>query len=268
MKPPLIFTLLLLLGTACRRPSTQIGATLTPSKDSTRTAPLPASEMTNFAPYLKAGDEFMAIGNEPSWSMSINPSKNYLRFKTLTGDSLTVEMPQRIIDSNGRIRFQAETPGGELTALFRLDSCVNASGQQYDYRVDVSYNGKTYAGCGASLQQLSLLNDSWVLETLNGDTIPKTAGRGGPPSLTFQLAEGRVMGSTGCNRLTGSVFADTRQVRFVGFATTRMACAGDAGRVEGDFLEALNPLLTYRVGNGILTLLHDSKPIMTFRKTD
>lgn len=272
MSPKLVFVFLLLAGLACRRPSTQIKATLAPTADSVRSVTKPQrppSEMTDFGRYLKAGDEFMAAGNEPSWSLTINLSKNSMRFNVVNGDSVNIPVPQRTIDSNGQIRFNAETAQGRITALFRPDSCVDTmSGQRFDYRVEVTVNGKTYSGCGASLRELSLLNDIWVLQTLNGAVVPKTAGRDGLPWLALQLTEGRVTGSTGCNRLTGSVQADTRQIRFVDLATTRMACVGETGRTEGDFLEALNPLLTYRVANGILTLLHDNKPVMTFGKTD
>ena len=272
MNTNLIFAGLLFLGTACRRPSTQIEATLTPTADSVQTAPeAMAPEMTNFAPFLKAGDEFMAIGNEPSWSLTINPSKNYLRFKSLGGDSLALPMPQRTIDPDGRIRFMATAPneGGELTVLFRPDSCVDGTlRQRFDYHVDVTYKGKTYAGCGASLRELSLLNDIWVLQTLRGNAIPKTAGRGELPRLEIQLADGRVAGTTGCNRLTGNVLADTRQIKFGPLATTRMACPGEVARLESDLLKALNQPLSYRVADGTLTLLRDNTPVMTFGKTD
>jgi len=270
MLPKLILVLLLLIGTACHRPSAKIGATLTPVPDSAKTVSrTEMPKIADYSRYLKAGDEFMAIGNEPSWSLVINSSKNYLRFKTSGADSISVPMPQRNVDSNGRVRFSAETSQGTLTVLFRPDSCVDSMlGQQFDYRVDVTYNGKTYAGCGASLRELSLLNDIWVLQTLNGQTISATAGRGGPPRLDIQLAEGRVTGTTGCNRLTGPLKADTRQLKFGSLATTRMACMGETARLEGDFLETLSQTLTYRVANGMLTLLHDNKPVMTFRKTD
>ncbi len=262
---------LLLLATACRRPSTQISSTLTPSPaDSAKSvSKTTMPEIASYTRYLKAGDELMAIGNEPSWSLTINPSKNYLRFKTPGADSISVPMPQRNVDSNGRIRFTAETGQGILTALFRPDSCIDTmSGQQFDYHVDVTYKGKTYAGCGASLRELSLLNDIWVLQTLHGQPISKSAGQGELPRLEIQLTEGRVTGTTGCNRLMGPVQADSRQIKFGSLAITRMACPGEVARLEGDFLEALNLPLTYDVADGNLTLLNDGKPVMTFKKSD
>ncbi len=263
--------MLLLLATACRRPSAQISATLTPSAaDSAKAVSktiLP--ELANYSRYLKAGDEFMAIGNEPSWALTINSSKNYLQFKTPGADSISVPMPQRSVDSNGRVRFSAETSRGVLIALFRPDSCVDTmSGQPFDYQVDVTYDGKTYVGCGTSLRELSLLNDSWVLQTLRGKALSAASGGGEPPRLDIQLTEGRVTGTTGCNRLMGPAQADSRHIKFGSLAVTRRACPGEVARLEGDFLEALNQTLTYRVANGTLTLLHDNKAVMTFRKTE
>ena len=262
--------MLLLAGVACRRPSTQISATLSPTTDSVESVSrTEIPRIADYSPYLKAGDELMAFGHEPTWSLTINASKNYLRFKTPGADSIDMPMPQRNVDSNGTIRFSAETSQGIVTVLFRPDSCVDAvSGQRFDYHVDLTYGGKTYTGCGASLRELSLLNDIWVLQTLKGSVVPKTTGRSEPPRLEIQLTEGRVSGATGCNRLTGPLKADTRRIQFGSLATTRMACMGEAARLEGDFLEALNRPLTYQVADGTLTLLHENQPVMTFKKTD
>lgn len=264
-----VLLVLVLLGVACRRPSKQLGATLSPTNKPTQTIATTPPEIADYSRNLKAGDELVATGTEPFWSLVINPSKNSMRFKALSGDSINTLAPQRLDDPSGSIRFNAEVESGRLTVLFRPDSCVNdMSGQRFDYRVEVSHNGKTYTGCGASLRQLTLLNDIWVLKTINGKPVQPGGPKNEVPRLEIQLTEGRVMGTTGCNRLTGRVKADTRQVQFGPLATTRMACPGETGRLEGDFLEALNQSLTYRVGDGLLSLLHDNKPVMTLQKVD
>ena len=263
---------ILLFASACHRPSRQLAASLSPTDPpSTVIAKQPDAPIADYRRYLKAGDELVALGNEPGWSLTINPSKNQLRFTALDGDSLSLPVPQPITDPNGSFRYAAEPAdsAGRIGVLFRPDSCVdNMSGQRFDYRVEVSVRGKSYVGCGVSLRQVALLQDIWVLTEFGGRTIPVSGSRNELPRLEISLTEGRVTGTTGCNRLSGPVRADTRQIQFGPLATTRMACPGEVGRFEGDFLEALSQPLTYRVAEGKLTLLHDSKPIMTFKKVD
>ena len=256
---------LLLTMSACRRPSSQIKATLTPT---TVNSQQPA-ELPDYSRYLKAGDELVAMGNGPSWSLTINPSKNTMRFKTPDGDSVNMPVPERITDPDGTLRFVAEAESGKLTAIFRPDSCLDArSGQRFDYRADVTVRGKNYAGCGLSLRQMTLLHDIWVLIELNGKPVVAASAQREAPRLEIMLTEGRVVGTTGCNRLNGSVKADTRRIQFEPLATTKMACLDDAGTTENDFLTALREPLTYRVGEGRLTLLRNNAPVLVFRKVD
>ena len=66
------------------------------------------------------------------------------------------------------------------------------------------------------------------------------AAEGTPPFLQFKPEQGRLSGSTGCNRLNG----EYRSWGAAGFtalplATTRMACQGERGEQEVRFLGAL-----------------------------
>lgn len=248
---------ILLLATACRRPSTQFAAMLTPVRP-------PA----DYSRYLKAGDELVALGHDPAWSLTINPSKGTLFFKS-GKDSLTTSVPERQNDSDGVFRYKAPIENGSLNILFRPDSCVDAkTGQPYDYRVQIDSHGKQYVGCGVSLQKLATLQDIWVLTELQGKPVNADASQREFPRLEISLTEGRVTGTTGCNRLSGPVKADTRQIVFGPLITTRMACIGAAGDLEGPFLAAFNAPFAYQVGSGKLTLLQNGSPIMTFKKVD
>ncbi|MFD2570611.1 META domain-containing protein [Spirosoma soli] len=262
----------LLMVVACRRPSKQFAATLTPADQSNSPVQRTKTPITNIADYrryLKAGDELVAVGNDPAWSLTINPSKNTLRFKSDQGDSTTIPLPQRLTDSDGSFRYDAPEGAGRIKILFVPDSCVDkTSGQRYDYRVELDVRGKTYMGCGVSLRQVALLQDIWVLTDFQGRMIATNRPQTEIPRVEISLSEGRVTGTTGCNRLNGRVQADSRHIQFGPLATTKMACAGEVGRFEGDFLEALSRPLTYRIAEGKLILLHDNKPIMTFKKVD
>lgn len=268
--------LFVLLIAACRRPSTRLAGTLTPTGQPNPpiSTTIGTANLPDYGRYLKAGDELVAQGNEPFWSLTINPSKGIMRFKTVNGDSISAPVPERIPDDNNAFRYDApatnsSAQSGRLTARFRTDSCVDTvSGQRYDYRVDVTAGGKTYSGCGVSLRQVALLQDIWVLTDFGGRKITAGGPRNELPRLEISLTEGRVMGTTGCNRLSGPVKADSRQIQFGPLVTTKMACSDEIGRFEGDFLETLSQALTYRVADGKLTLLRDGKPVMIFKKVD
>ncbi len=251
----------LLLTVACRRPSTQFSAMLTP-----------VNQPDDYTRYLKAGDELVAVGSDPAWSLTVNPSKGMLLFKPRHGDSSIVSLStnqiSRTTDSaNGTIGYQSRD--GQIKVLFRPDSCTDRlSGQRYDYRVNVISQGQNVSGCGASLRQLALLQDSWVLTRMQGDSIDGNGPAKTVPRLDISLTQGRVTGTTGCNQLNGPVLADTRQILFGPLVTTKMACLISDGTVEPQFLALLSQPLTYRIDARTLTLFRQGKSVLTFTKVD
>lgn len=253
----LLFGILLLIA-GCRRPSAQFAAMLSPT-----------TQLADYSRYLKAGDELVALGNDPSWSLLINPSRGKMLFTVANRDSLVTTVPERQTDPDGTFRYSVPVESGSLNIVFRPDSCVDAkSGQRYDYRVQVDVRGKNYVGCGVSLQKVALLQDIWVLTQFENRPIAVGALGNDVPRLEISLTEGRVTGTTGCNRLSGGVKADTRQIQFGPMVMTKMACAGEAGTFEQTFLNALILPLTYQVADGRLALVRDGKQLMTFKKVD
>ncbi|GAB3948968.1 hypothetical protein GCM10028805_24540 [Spirosoma harenae] len=229
----------------------------------------PVREPADYSKYLKSGDELIAIGSKPVWLLRINPSKNQLIFKLADGDSLTSTSPERQSEAGEVIRYSAKTESGQLTVQFKPDSCLDAAtGQPYDYQVQVEVGGKKYDGCGVSLQKVALLQDIWVLTEFQGQTIKADDARRDVPRLEITLTEGRVTGTTGCNRLSGTIKADTRQIAFGPLITTKMACIGSVGELETDFLKALTGSLVYQVNDGKLTLTGSNNVKLTFKKVD
>lgn len=254
----ILFGILLML-TACRRPSTQFAAMLTPTNQ---------PEIADYTNHLKAGDDLLAMGNEPSWSLTINSSKNTFHFNALNGDSLTATVPERQTSPDGSFLYSIQSGSDQLKVTFTPDSCTDKlSGQRFDYHVEVSFRGKTYLGCGVSLQQVALLQDIWVLTELDGQLITTDQGRE-LPRLEISLTEKRVTGTTGCNRLSGNVRADNHMIRFGPLVTTKMACIGNGNTIEAKFLNVLTQPLTYQISNGRLTLGQQRKPLAVLKKVD
>jgi heat shock protein HslJ len=73
-----------------------------------------------------------------------------------------------------------------------------------------------------------------------------------PPSATFE--DGRLTGSTGCNRYSGQYTAGDGTLEIQGLALTRMACAPPADEVEREFVAALESVERFRVEGEELVL--------------
>ena len=73
------------------------------------------------------------------------------------------------------------------------------------------------------------------------------------PSATFE--DGRVSGSTGCNRFTGSYTIDGETLELGQIASTRMACLPPGDAVEQAYLAALGQVAAWSVEDDELALL-------------
>jgi heat shock protein HslJ len=76
----------------------------------------------------------------------------------------------------------------------------------------------------------SLDGSSWILVEGEGITIPGAV----MPTIAFEA--GRVSGSGGCNRFTGSYEEEGETLSLGMLASTRMACAEDVMRAETAYL--------------------------------
>lgn len=85
---------------------------------------------------------------------------------------------------------------------------------------------------------MDFLNGAWKVDTLNG--TPLVTSDGDPASLTINITDLQLHGTTGCNLLNGRIFIDPdkkHSLQFVDVATTRMMCPPDSRETE--FLLAL-----------------------------
>ncbi len=109
-------------------------------------------------------------------------------------------------------------------------------------------------GCaGVSLDE-PIEGRHWQLVSLDLQPVEPAANPEQRAQLLFD--NGRVTGSGGCNRLSGSYQRNGSRLRIGPLAATRMVCA-DAGRgaLETRFLAALHATASYRLTDGRLLLL-------------
>ena len=110
---------------------------------------------------------------------------------------------------------------------------------------------KTRAAAG-SVQQLS--GSDWRLTELNGrPAVPSDTTR--RPWIKFEADAGRVSGSAGCNRMSGSFRLDGASIDFGAMVSTKMACADPAlNQQEQDLFIALENADRYEVSGHTLVL--------------
>ena len=75
------------------------------------------------------------------------------------------------------------------------------------------------------------------------------------PTATFD--DGRLTGSTGCNRYTGPYSVEGETLQLGAVASTRMACVPPADAVEREFLAALEQVARWRSDLDGLVLMDD-----------
>ncbi|RZL65228.1 MAG: META domain-containing protein [Variovorax sp.] len=114
----------------------------------------------------------------------------------------------------------------------------------------------TACGSGISLDE-PIEGPVWRLTQLGaGQPLPPGGDLQRDPQVQFD-SSGRVSGSGGCNRVSGSFTRSGSELRIGQLAATRMACADPArGATESEFFVALQTTASYRLqGPGRLALL-------------
>jgi len=109
----------------------------------------------------------------------------------------------------------------------------------------------------ASTSTATLTNTYWKLMTLEGGavTVPPEARE---VHLILQLAQQRVTGFSGCNRLMGGYQLDGDRLSFSQLAGTMMACAPESMDTERRFHAMLQQVARWRVDGEKLDLLDAS----------
>jgi heat shock protein HslJ len=70
--------------------------------------------------------------------------------------------------------------------------------------------------------------------------------------LTLAFQDGRVSGSSGCNRFHGEFKVEGNALKVGPLATTRMACEDEVMTQERQFLQALESATTWKIVRGML----------------
>lgn len=217
-------------------------------------------QMRNLNEELLRGVDFKANGNEPFWSLDID-RKQGMRFRLASGDSIVAPAvkPVRLQDVAAS-SYRAQTGKGLLTVVVYDKACVNSmSGDKMPKTVHVTWNNKTYEGCGTYLADYRL-DDTWVLRSINDSIVDGKKFNRGAPQLELKLAEQRVSGHSGCNGFGAHVEITGRFITFSRLTGTMMAC--DDNGFETRYYRLLSEKeMPYEIMNGFLTIRSGSQTL-------
>ncbi|MEI7618204.1 MAG: META domain-containing protein [Actinomycetota bacterium] len=103
----------------------------------------------------------------------------------------------------------------------------------------------------------SLVGTRWLVDTIFQGDVASTPPQGAAGSILFG-SDGRLAASLGCNTGSAQFTVSGDTVTIDAMATTRMACLGEAARLEEHMLAVLTGAVHFAVDGDALTLTAES----------
>ncbi|SKB65588.1 hypothetical protein [Daejeonella lutea] len=93
--------------------------------------------------------EFIALGNEPFWSVDIIPDEKRIVFKNVGQEKALEFIHKPATVSAGVYRYEATSPGNKkIVVIIRKEKCSDGmSDREYNYSAEVIIDGTTFKGC-------------------------------------------------------------------------------------------------------------------------
>jgi len=136
----------------------------------------------------------------------------------------------------------------------------NMSGMPHPYVAEVVVSGRTFRGCGGEPETL-LTGGEWVVEDIGGTLIDRSRA-----TLDFGV-DGRLAGRSSCNAYTTTYKLTGESLTIGATATTMMSCAPSLMEQEQRFLDILQRVQRFDIGDtGALVLLDDRGRKITARR--
>ncbi len=112
-------------------------------------------------------------------------------------------------------------------------------------------------------QSPAITDTQWRLKKIGDQAVASGKGQK-KPYLKLEAKDHkdrRVVGFSGCNRLSGSYKLEGKELSFSPIAATKMACA-EGMEIEKLFTQALARVKSYKIAGQSLTLLDDSGKVL------
>lgn len=200
---------------------------------------------------------FTARGNEPGWQLKMTAQRFALE-SGLEGARVEGALPALQETAQGS-RF-AMVEGFSVTVA-RAVCRDSMTGMPHPLTVRIEPAGETLAGCGG--QPVDILAGTWRVTRLGGADLAAEI----EVTITFDPANGRMSGSSGCNQYNGGFTLTGEGLSFGATMATMMACAEPQMLVEQELFKALDQVRGFDVDqNGALLLLGPDGALITARR--
>jgi heat shock protein HslJ len=179
---------------------------------------------------------YVARGNEPGWILKMDGKT--MNFQGDYGaTSIRMAQPEGRPSFNG-MRYVTD----RLTVDITYASCADdMSGERYSDSVLIVAEGKELKGCGGrKLPPESLDGTKWTIMML--DQMPSLDTL----RTEVRFADGKISGTAGCNRFTGTYSHKSNVLTFGAIASTKMMCPEKQMAQEAKFMRLLQGSVTKR----------------------
>jgi heat shock protein HslJ len=203
------------------------------------------------------GPDLRAVGNEPGWSAVIDGGTMTLQ---LDYGARQIEAPAPEPEpQNGATVYRL--PEEDIALTIEDTLCADTmSGMPFPQTATLALPDATLPGCAGDSRSL-LEGPEWTVETIGDEPV-----EAGEVTISF-LPEGRVAGSGGCNRFIGDYTLTGESLSIGPLGVTMMACPEDQMATEQRFLDTVEAVNLFAIGNdGALVLLADERPAMVARR--
>ncbi|MBC7535007.1 MAG: hypothetical protein H7258_04870, partial [Ferruginibacter sp.] len=146
------------------------------------------------------GTEFFAYGSRPvQWTLEMDLEKGFT-FKPADG-RLLIASPVSVSKLAGAEMYEVKTDLGPMKITVYKDGCATSLNEnKTSQKVEVTLRDTRYTGCGEYLYNY-LLNDIWILESINSKALLSTAYEKQFPVMEFNLEKNKMFGYNGCSNM-------------------------------------------------------------------
>ncbi len=183
-----------------------------------------------------------ARGNEPFWLVSLERDQLTLRTPE-TPDPEAVPFESSALPGGGH-RIAATVDLGTLVLDIHPELCRDTmTGMPYPYRAERVLDQALAQGCAGAPESL-LQGAEWTVTALDGEAVPEDA----VGTLEF-FHDGLVAGRGFCNRYSGQHQLSGEGLSIGPLMSTKMACAEPAMTLENRFLQHLQQVTRFDIGD-------------------
>lgn len=213
------------------------------------------------------GNEYMASGNEPFWNLDLDLEGNLVFSALEINSPLTIPAADLKMSTRGKITSFSNSEH-KFKVEFKRGKCFDdMSGNQFDYKVTVTYGEIKLTGCGNKLEGW-ILNDIFGLIEIEGESVRDMKLKN-QVMIELHLKDKRIAGNDGCNSFSGSIiYAIFGKIKFnENFVSTKMFCVENGG-FDIRFYNALKSADSYTFKKLRLKFYSGEKEVLEFVKMD